>query len=82
MSQTQSVQATMPHQGTQTSMEGVDNAIMLLLPWRHGGRPGRSVILGNLVMALVLAGAVAFPMNRWLIARGQGHVLVHAQHGH
>jgi hypothetical protein len=26
------------------------------------------------------AGAVAYPVNRWLIARGKGHAVVHAQH--
>ena len=28
-------------------------------------------------MALVVAGFCAFPVNRWLIARGKGHVAVH-----
>lgn len=30
--------------------------------------------------SLVLAGIVAFPVNRWLIARGRGHALAHAHH--
>jgi hypothetical protein len=30
-----------------------------------------------LSVALVIAGAFAFPANRWLIARGKGHVAVH-----
>ena len=33
---------------------------------------------GSLVFALVVAGAVALPVNRWLIARGKGHAVVHA----
>ena len=32
---------------------------------------------GSLSVALVVAGAFAFPANRWLIARGKGHVAVH-----
>jgi hypothetical protein len=32
---------------------------------------------GSLAFALVIAGAFAFPANRWLIARGKGHVAVH-----
>jgi hypothetical protein len=32
-------------------------------------------------MALLLAGAAAFPVNPWLIARGYGHALVH-HHSH
>ncbi|MEO5576556.1 MAG: DUF4396 domain-containing protein, partial [Gaiellaceae bacterium] len=37
---------------------------------------------GSLAAALLIAGAVAFPVNRWLIARGKGHAVVHAHHGH
>jgi hypothetical protein len=32
---------------------------------------------GSLSVALAIAGAVAFPVNRWLIARGKGHAAVH-----
>jgi hypothetical protein len=32
---------------------------------------------GSLSVALVVAGAVAYPANRWLIARGRGHAVVH-----
>ena len=35
---------------------------------------------GSLVLALAIAGVVAFPVNRWLIARGRGHALVHEGH--
>jgi hypothetical protein len=35
---------------------------------------------GSLAVALALAGAAAFPVNRWLIARGKGHAVVHGQH--
>jgi hypothetical protein len=31
---------------------------------------------------LVVAFAAAFPVNRWLIARGKGHAVVHAHHAH
>ena len=37
---------------------------------------------GSLAVALLIAGAVAFPVNRWLIARGKGHAVVHQHHGH
>jgi hypothetical protein len=36
---------------------------------------------GSLAVALLIAGAAAFPVNRWLIARGYGHALVH-HHAH
>jgi hypothetical protein len=35
---------------------------------------------GSLVVSLAVAGLAAFPVNRWLIARGQGHALVHGHH--
>jgi hypothetical protein len=37
---------------------------------------------GSLVVALLIAGAVAYPLNRWLIRRGKGHAVVHAHHAH
>ena len=36
----------------------------------------------SLAVALLLAGLVAFPVNRWLIQRGRGHAVVHAHHAH
>ncbi|MBA3476517.1 MAG: DUF4396 domain-containing protein [Actinobacteria bacterium] len=37
---------------------------------------------GSLAAALLIAGAVAHPVNRWLIARVKGgHAVAHAQHG-
>ena len=35
---------------------------------------------GSLAFALVVAGAAAYPVNRWLIARGRGHAVVHEHH--
>ena len=37
---------------------------------------------GSLALALFVAGLAAWPLNRWLIARGQGHAVVHAGHAH
>jgi hypothetical protein len=63
-------------------MEIVDNAIMLLIPGAMDAGLTNLLFWGSLAVALVLAGAVAFPVNRWLIARGKGHAVVHAHHGH
>ena len=63
-------------------MEIVDNAIMLLIPGAMEAGLTNVLFWGSLAVALVIAGAVAFPVNRWLIARGKGHAVVHAQHGH
>ena len=32
--------------------------------------------------ALIIAGAAAYPINRWLISRGKGHAVVHEHHAH
>jgi hypothetical protein len=63
-------------------MEIVDNAIMLLIPGAMEAGLTNLLFWGSLAVALVIAGAVAFPVNRWLILRGKGHAVVHAHHGH
>jgi len=63
-------------------MEIVDNAIMLLIPGAMDAGLTNLLFWGSLTAALLIAGAVAFPVNRWLITRGKGHAVVHAQHGH
>ena len=35
---------------------------------------------GSLALALVVAGVVAYPVNRWLITRGRGHAVLHGEH--
>ena len=64
-------------------MEIVDNAIMLLIPGALAAGLADPLFWGSLAASLVVAGAVAFPVNRWLIARGKGHAVVHEHHhGH
>ncbi len=63
-----------------TIMEVVDNAIMLVIPGAMDAPLSSPLFWGSLTVALVIAGAFAFPVNRWLIARGRGHALVHAHH--
>ena len=58
-------------------MEIVDNAIMLAIPGAMEAGLTNELFWGSLAVALVIAGAAAFPVNRWLIARGKGHVAVH-----
>ena len=41
------------------------------------GGVGSLLFWGSLSFALVIAGLVAVPVNRWLIARGKGHAVVH-----
>jgi Domain of unknown function (DUF4396) len=59
------------------TMEIVDNLIMVLVPGAMEAGLGSLLFWGSLSFALVIAGAVAVPVNRYLIARGRGHAVVH-----
>jgi hypothetical protein len=58
-------------------MEIVDNAIMLVIPGAMEAGIDSVLFWGSLSFALVIAGLIAVPVNRWLIARGKGHAVVH-----
>jgi hypothetical protein len=60
------------------TMEVVDNALMVAVPGAIAAGVGDPLFWGSLAFALAVAGAVAVPVNRWLIARGKGHAVVHA----
>jgi hypothetical protein len=61
-------------------MEIVDNAIMLAVPGAMDAGLTNLLFWGSLASALVIAGVAAFPVNRYLIARGRGHAVVHEYH--
>ncbi len=63
-----------------TVMEIVDNAILLLIPGAMDAGITDGLFWGSLAIALVVAGVAAYPVNRWLIARGRGHAVVHGHH--
>jgi hypothetical protein len=58
-------------------MEIVDNAIIVVIPGALEAELGDLLFWGSLAFSLVVAGFVALPLNRWLIARGKGHAAVH-----
>jgi hypothetical protein len=58
-------------------MEVVDNTIMLAVPGAMDAGLGQLLFWGSLAFSLAVAGALAVPVNRWLIARGKGHAVVH-----
>jgi hypothetical protein len=60
------------------TMEVVDNAIMVAIPGAMEEGIDSLLFWGSLSFSLAFAGAIAFPVNRWLIARGKGHAAVHA----
>jgi hypothetical protein len=63
-------------------MELVDNAIILLIPGAMEAGLGDIGFWASLAVALLIAGAVALPVNRRLISRGKGHAVVHRHHAH
>jgi hypothetical protein len=63
-----------------TVMEIVDNLIMLVIPGAMDAGLDSALFWGSLAFALAVAAVAAFPVNRWLIARGKGHAVVHAHH--
>ena len=65
-----------------TVMEIVDNLIMLAVPGAMEAGPTSLLFWGSLVFALLVAGTAAFPVNRYLRARGKGYAVVHQHHEH
>jgi hypothetical protein len=64
-----------------TVMEIVDNLIILIIPGAMEAGLTSLLFWGSLAFALAIAFVAAFPLNRWLIARGRGHAVVHQYHG-
>ncbi|MFN8167845.1 MAG: DUF4396 domain-containing protein [Candidatus Nanopelagicales bacterium] len=64
------------------TMEVVDNAVVLAVPGAMDAGLRDPLFWGSLVVALAVAFVVTVPVNRWLIARGRGHAVVHSMHGH
>jgi hypothetical protein len=65
-----------------TTMEIVDNAFILLVPGAIAAGLSDSLFWWSLLVSLVIAFAAAVPVNRYLIARGKGHAVMHAFHHH
>ena len=64
-----------------TVMEIVDNLVMLMVPGAMEAGLTSLLFWGSLAFALAVAFVAAFPVNRYLIARGRGHAVVHQYHG-
>jgi hypothetical protein len=63
-----------------TVMEIVDNAVLLVIPGAMEAGLDEALFWGALALALAVAFCAAYPVNRWLIARGKGHAVAHAHH--
>jgi hypothetical protein len=62
------------------TMEVVDNAIVLAVPGAMAAGLLDGRFWWSLALGLFVAFWAAFPLNRWLIARGRGHALAHEHH--
>ena len=65
-----------------TIMEIVDNAFIVVVPGALTAELADALFWWSLLLGLFLAFWAAFPVNRWLIARGRGHAAAHAHHAH
>ncbi|MFJ5222799.1 DUF4396 domain-containing protein [Streptomyces sp. NPDC088400] len=61
-------------------MELVDNGVMLAVPGAMDSGLITFLFWGALAFALAVAFVLTVPVNRWMIARGKGHAVVHAYH--
>ena len=63
------------------TMEVVDNAVMAAIPGAMDAGLVNWVFWVSMMIALTFAFLAAYPVNRYLLARGKGHALTHAYHG-
>jgi hypothetical protein len=61
-------------------MEAVDNGFILLVPGAIEAGLGDAKFWWPLLLGFAIAYGPAFLANRWLIARGRGHAVVHQYH--
>jgi len=61
-------------------MELVDNAVILVTPGAMDAGLAELLFWGTLAFSLAVAFVVTVPVNRWMIARGKGHAVVHQHH--
>jgi hypothetical protein len=64
------------------TMEIVDNLLILVIPGAIDATLSEGLFWGSLALSLAIAFVAAFPVNRWMIARGKGHAVAHAHHAH
>jgi hypothetical protein len=65
-----------------TTMEIADNGFILVVPGAIAAGLADGLFWWSLGVSLVIAFVLTVPVNRWLIARGRGHAVVHAFHEH
>ena len=63
-------------------MELIDNAFILAIPGAMDAGLTSVLFWGSLAASLAVAFVLTTPLNRWMIARGKGHAVVHQYHSH
>jgi hypothetical protein len=61
-------------------MEVVDNLFIIAVPGALAAGLTDGLFWWSLIVSLAVAFVVTVPINRWLIARGKGHAVVHGLH--
>ena len=65
-----------------TIMEAIDNLTVVLIPQAMDAGLRDPLFYGSIAAGFAIAYPFAFLANRYLIARGKGHAVVHAHHSH
>jgi hypothetical protein len=63
-------------------MELIDNAFILAIPGAMDAGLTSFLFWASLAASLAVAFVLTTPLNRWMIARGKGHAVVHPYHSH
>jgi hypothetical protein len=63
-------------------MEAVDNGFVLVVPGALNAGLGDAKFWWSIALGFAIAFGPAWAVNRWLIARGKGHAVVHEYHHH
>ena len=65
-----------------TIMEAIDNLVVVLIPSAMDAGLADPLFYASIAAGFAIAYPFAFWANRYLIARGRGHAVVHEQHAH
>ena len=65
-----------------TIMEAIDNLTVVLIPNALDAGLGDALFYASIAVGFAVAYPFAFLANRYMIARGKGHAVMHEYHGH
>ena len=63
-------------------MEAIDNLVVIVIPGAMDARLSDALFWGSIAVGFAIAFPFAWWANRYLLARGKGHALVHQYHRH